>query len=167
MAEEGGLEKKLKGYNESIAIGQVGGLVATAATIYGGFNYPQLLASYAPFAEPLLYSSVGLFGLGMISNFIGDQVGFGASLYAYNRERYKGMSGKSLFVKDYLNLGIRHFGSYFITYPLAGVITAAAIGTGLLTGPLAFILPYAVESLITGIGYLASTFRFRKRAYST
>ena len=160
---EGGLEKKIKGYNESVAIGQLGGLAATAGAIYGGFAYPQLISNYVPAVKPLLSSNLGLFGLGMISNFIGDQVGFGASLYAYNKDRYKGLSGKARFVKDYFNLGVRHLGSYLVTYPLAGLVTLGALGTGLLTGPLAFILPYALESLITGLGYIASTLGFRRK----
>ena len=166
MSVEGGLEGKLKGYNQSIIIGQLGGLAATAAAIYGGFNYPELLTSYIPFGQSLVGSSLGLFGLGMISNFIGDHIGFGASLYAYNREKYKGLSGKVSFFKDYYNLGIRHFGSYLFTYPLAAGITLAALGTGLVAGPLAFILPYAIESIVTGIGYIASTLGFRKKTYA-
>ena len=161
-----GLEEKLKGYKQSVAIGQLGGPAATAATIYGGFNYPELFANYIPAAKPLLSSSLGMFGLGMISNFIGDQIGTAASLYAFNREKYKGIIGKFRFVKDYFNLGIRHLGSYFITYPLAGLATSIALGTGLLTGPLAFVLPYALESAITGLGYIASTFGYRKRLAS-
>ena len=158
-----GLEEKLKGYKQSVAIGQLGGLAATAAAIYGGFSYPELLANYIPFVKPFLGSPLGLFGLGMISNFIGDQIGTAASLYAFNKQRYKGISGKFRFIKDYFNLGIRHLGSYLITYPLAGVATALALGTGLLTGPLAFVLPYALESTITGLGYIASTFGYRRK----
>lgn len=160
---EGGLEKKLKGYEKSVAIGQLGGLVATAAAIYGGFSYPELITSYIPFGQSLVGSSLGLFGLGMVSNFIGDQIGTAASLYAYNRQSYKGISGKFRFIKDYFNLGVRHFGSYLFTYPLAAGVTLAALGTGLLTGPLAFIAPYAIESLITGLGYIASTFGYRRK----
>jgi len=166
MADIGGLEKKLKGYNESVAIGQLGGLAATTGAIYSGFQYPQLLASYVPAAKPFLGSTAGLFGLGMISNFIGDQVGTAASLYAFNKQKYKGISGKFRFIKDYFNLGIRHLGSYLITYPLAGVATALALGTGLLTGSLAFVLPYALESAITGLGYMASTLGYRKKIAS-
>ena len=166
MVEEGGLEKKLKGYNESVAIGQLGGLAATAGAIYGGVTYPNIIASYIPAVKPLLSSNLGLFGLGMAANFIGDQIGFGASLYAFNKERYKGLSGKVRFAKDYFNLGVRHFGSYLVTYPLAGAVTALALGTGLLTGPLAFILPYALESVITGFGYILSTLGFRRRTYA-
>ena len=167
MARLGGLEEKLKGYNKSIAIGQLGGLAATAAAIYGGFSYPELLANYIPAVKPLLSSNLGLFGLGMISNFIGDQIGTAASLYAFNREKYRGIHGKFRFVKDYFNLGIRHFGSYLFTYPLAAGVTLAALGTGLLTGPWAFIAPYAIESIITGLGYIASTLGFRRRTYAS
>mgnify|MGYP001586656958 CR=1 FL=1 len=167
MAQVDGLEGKLKGYEKSVLIGQLGGLAATAAAIYGGFSYPELIASYIPFGQSLVGSSLGLFGLGMVSNFIGDQLGFGASLYAYNREKYKGVSGKFNFIKDYFNLGVRHFGSYLITYPLAAGITLATLGTGLLTGPLAFIAPYAIESLITGLGYIASTLGFRRKTYAS
>ena len=166
MAQEGGLEKKLKGYNKSVAIGQLGGLAATAGAIYGGLSYPELIGSYVPIAKPLLSSNLGLFGLGMAANFIGDQVGTAASLYAFNRQKYKGISGKFRFIKDYFNLGIRHLGSYLITYPLAAAATALALGTGLLTGPLAFILPYALESTITGLGYVASTLGYRKKIAS-
>ncbi len=166
MAQESGLEKKLKGYNESVAIGQLGGLAATAGAVYGGFAYPNIIANYIPAVEPLLSSNLGLFGLGMAANFIGDQVGTAASLYAFNRQRYKGMSGKFRFAKDYFNLGIRHLGSYLFTYPLAGVATALALGTGLLTGPLAFVLPYALESTITGLGYIASTLGYRRKIAS-
>ncbi|MBI2101212.1 hypothetical protein HYT53_01250 [Candidatus Woesearchaeota archaeon] len=163
MAEEGGLEKKLKGYNESVAIGQGVGLAATAAGVYGGFSYPEIISNYVPFGRNLVSSNLGLFGLGIASNFIGDQLGFAASLYSFNKEKYKGLKGKISFVKDGFNLGVRHLGSYLITYPLAGAVTALALGTGLLTGPLAFILPYAVESLITGFGYIASTLGYRRK----
>ena len=166
MAQEGGLEKKLKGYNKSVAVGQLGGLAATAGAIYGGFQYPQLLSNYIPPVKPLLNSSAGLFGLGIVSNFIGDQLGTAASLYAFNRQKYKGLTGKFRFIKDYFNLGIRHLGSYLITYPLAGVATALALGSGMLTGPLAFVLPYIIESTITGLGYIGSTFGYRKKMAS-
>lgn len=158
-----GLEGKLKGYKESVAIGQLGGLAATAATIYGGLNYPQLISNYIPGVAPLLGSTLGLGALAAASNFIGDQIGFATSLYAYNKEKYKGLNGKLRFIKDGFNLGIRHFGSYFITYPLAIAASTAAVATGLLTGPLAFILPYAAESAITGLGYIASTLGYRKK----
>lgn len=157
-----GLEEKLKGYKTSVLLGQLGGLAATAAAIYTGFSSPELISSYIPFGQNLVNSSLGLLGLGMASNFVGDQLGTAASLYTLNHKRYKGFSGKVRFAKDYASLGIRHFGSYLITYPAAALVTGLALGTGFLTGPLAFVLPYAIESLFTGLGYIASTFGYRR-----
>ena len=170
-----GLENKLKGsyngitqvkkYNTSVAIGQGIGVAAT----YAGVSNAERIAKLVPGLESLTATTTGLFGLGMVSNFIGDQLGFAGSLYAFNRERYKGISGKARFAKDYFNLGVRHFGSYLIAYPLAYLTTNFVLATGLLTGALAYTLPFAiVESVITGFGYILSTLRYRRRVgYAT
>ncbi len=167
--EEGGLEKKLKGYKKSVAIGQLAGLGATAAGVFnadkiaGYFGIEQLLnKSYNVFSYNI---TPGLPILGAGLNFIGDQIGFAASLYAYNKENYKGVRGKLNFVRDFSNLSVRHLGSYFITYPLAIAASTALIATGLVTGAAATIVPYVAESLITALGYIASTMGYRKRAY--
>lgn len=168
MSEEGGLEKKLKGYKESVAIGQGVGL---ATTVAGVLNADKV-ANYVPGIENLLNKSYNLFGysltpglpiLAAASNFIGDQLGFAASLYAFNREKYKGISGKISFVKDGFSLGIRHLGSYLITYPLAIAASTALAATGILTGAAATIAPWILESLITGFGYIASTLGYRRK----
>ena len=159
---EGGLESKLKGYEKSVGIGQLVGLGAT----YAGVSNPQLIASYLPVLQPLTTTPTRLIGLGALANFIGDQIGFAASLYAYNRDKYKGLKGKCQFAKDGFNLGIRHLGGYAITYPLAVAASYIVISTGLLTGALAITLPYVIESVVTGLGYLFSTKRYRKTAYA-
>ena len=100
---------------------------------------------------------------GAISNFVGDPLGFAASLYAGNRAEYKGISGKFKFLKDGFNLGVRHLGSYLVSYPLAIATSTALTATGLLTGAVATMLPYVAESVITGLGYMASTKRYRKQ----
>ena len=166
--EEGGLEKKLKGYKKSVAIGQLAGLGATAAGVFnadkiaGYFGIEQLLnKSYNVFSYNI---TPGLPILGAGLNFIGDQIGFAASLYAYNKENYKGVRGKLNFVRDFSNLSVRHLGSYLISYPLAIAASTAAIATGLLSGTIATLLPYALESLITGVGYMFSTRKYRERS---
>ena len=168
MSEEGGLEKKLKGYEQSVAIGQGVGLAATA----GGVLNVDKLTRYVPGIENLLNKNYNAFGyniapglpiIGAGLNFIGDQIGFAASLYASNSEKYRGVSGKINFVKDGFNLGIRHLGSYLITYPLAIAASTALAATGILTGAAATIAPYILESLITGFGYIASTLGYRRK----
>ena len=125
--------------------------------------------------ENLLNKSYNVFGynvapglpvLGAVTNFIGDQIGFAASLYAYNRDKYKGIKGKFKFVKDFSDLGIRHLGSYAITYPLAIAASTGLAAAGLLTGAAATILPYVIESIFTGFGYIFSTMGLRKKSYS-
>ena len=169
---KGNLEEKLNGYNRSVAIGQLGGLATTAA---GVFNADKI-AKYVPGVEGLLNKSYNVAGynfnlglpiFGAISNFIGDQLGFAASLYANNRERYKGFSGKFKFMKDGFNLGMRHLGSYFVSYPLAIATSTALAATGLVTGAVATVLPYIVESIITGFGYMRSTKGYRKQLASS
>lgn len=159
MAEEGGLEKKLKGYKASVAIGQASGLAST----YFGITNVGKIADYVPGIRSMANTVYGLPVIGAMANFIGDQVGFAASLYAYNRETYKGLSGKFSFIKDYASLGSRHLGSYLISYPLAIAASTAAIATGLLSGVLSTTVPYVLESLITGIGYMFSTRKYRER----
>lgn len=168
---ESGLEKKLKGYNESVVVGQGVGLAST----YAGISNVDKVAKYIPGIDSLLNYNLNFFGksfnlglpvIGAALNFIGGQVGFAASLYAYNREKYKGMKGKLKFLKDNYNLGIRHLGGYAITYPLAIGASALALGTGLFTGAMAVTFPYIIESVITGLGYLFSTKRYRKTAYA-
>ena len=181
-----GLEEKLKGYKKSVAIGQLGGLAASTGA---AFNLDKI-ASYVPGIENVLNYNID-FGaisqyapgignflgtnLGFLNgvnigaplviagaNFIGDQIGFAASLYALNRSSYKGLKGKSRFLKDFFNLGIRHLGSYAITYPLTIGLTSLLTATGILTGPLALIAPYVIESLATFAGYVFSTKGIRK-----
>lgn len=165
-----GLEQKLNGYKRAVAIGQLGGLAATTA---GVLNAEKFASAFG--VENLLNKSYNVFGynasiglpvLGAAANFIGDQIGFAASLYAYNRSKYKGVKGKFRFVKDFSDLGVRHLGSYAITYPLAIAASTALISTGLLTGAVATIAPYVVESFITAIGYVLSTLGFRKKSYA-
>ena len=155
--ETSGLEEKLKGYKPSVALGQAGGLAAT----YFGVKYADAISKYIPSLSSIVDTTFGKIGLGAVSNFIGDHVGFAASLYAYNRDKYKGIKGKYKFVKDNLDLGVRHFGSYFITYPLAAAASYIAITTGLMTGAAAVTAPYLIESLITGLGYFFSTKKYR------
>src|SRR3989338_2546036 len=168
MSEEGGLEKKLKGYEQSVAIGQGVGLAATAAGVLNA----DKLTRYVPGIENLLNKNYNAFGyniapglpiVGAGLNFIGDQIGFAASLYTFNSEKYRCVSGKINFVKDGFNLGIRHLGSYLITYPLAIAASTAAIATGFLTGFAATIVPYIIESLVTGSSYMLATRGYRKR----
>ena len=154
-----GLESKLEGYNKSLAIGQLGGLAAT----YAGVTQTEFLSRYIPSVSGLASSSAGLIGLGMISNFIGDQLGFAASLYAYNKDKYKGISGKLKFLKDGFELGTRHLGSYLISFPLAAAASYAAMATGILSGAAAVIAPYLIESAVTGFGYLFSTKKYREK----
>ena len=168
---ESGLEKKLEGYKESVVLGQGAGLAAT----YAGISNVDKIAKYIPGIDGLLNYNLNFFGksfnlglpvVGAALNFIGDHVGFAASLYAYNKDKYKGLKGKARFAKDFYNLSIRHLGGYAITYPLAIGASALALGTGLLTGALAVTFPYIIESVITGLGYLFSTKRYRKAAYA-
>lgn len=162
-----GLEDKLKGYNQSVAIGQLGGL---ATTVAGVLNADRI-AKYVPGVDSLLQKTYNAFDytiapglpiLAAASNFIGDQLGFAASLYFFNREKYKGFKGKLRFVKDGFNLGIRHLGSYLISYPIAIAASTAAIATGFLTGFAATIVPYIIESLVTGSSYMIATRGYRK-----
>ena len=166
MAEEN-LEGKLKGYNKSVAIGQLGGLAATAA----GVMNAEKVAPYLGL-EGLMNKSYNFLGynlapglpvLGAVTNFIGDQIGFAASLYAQNRQRYKGIAGKFKFIKDGFELGVRHLGSYFVSYPLAIAASTALAATGIVTGGVATVIPYIVESIITGLGYMTSTKGYRKQ----
>lgn len=162
-ATASGLEGKLKEYNKSVAIGQLGGLAATAGATYLGANYPSLIANYIPGVKRFTDSALGLIGLGMVSNFIGDQIGFASSLYAFNKEKYRGITGKLSFLKDGFNLGIRHLGGYLVSYPLAAAASYLAITTGLLSGFWAVTVPYIIESVVTGLGYMASTLGYRKK----
>ena len=184
---EGNLEDRVKHYKKSVGIGQLIGLGASTAA---AFNLDKI-ASYAPGIDSILkynldfgaisqYSpAIGNFlgnNLGFLNgvnigaplviagaNFIGDQLGFAASLYALNRSRYKGLKGKLRFLKDFYNLGIRHLGAYAITYPAAIGLTALLTATGALTGPLALIAPYVIETLFTFAGYVFSTKGIRKK----
>jgi len=166
-----GLEEKLKGYKTAVALGQLGGLATTTA---GVFNVDKI-AKYVPGIESLLNTNYNIFGynlnpglpiIGAGLNFIGDQLGFAASLYALNKDKYKGIKGKFSFVKDAANLGVRHLGSYLFTYPLAIAASTGAVAAGLLAGPIATIAPYIIESVITGLGYMFSTKGYRKTAYA-
>lgn len=180
------LEERVKHYKKSVGIGQVVGLLSSAAA---AFNLDKI-ASYVPGIESILkynidFSTVSQYVPGMGSflsnnlgflngvnigapivtagfNFLGDQLGFAASLYAFNRTKYKGIKGKFRFIKDFSDLGIRHLGSYAITYPLAIAATGALVGSGILTGPLALLAPYVIESLSTFAGYVFSTKKYRK-----
>jgi len=91
-------------------------------------------------------------------------IGTFSSLYALNWKKYKGKFFS--FIKDGSNLGVRHLGSYLISYPLAIAAATVAIATGLLSGPIAAIAPYVIESVITGLGYFFSTKGYRKKAFS-
>lgn len=170
MEVEGGLEKKLKRYPEAVGIGQGVGLATTAAGVLNAEKFASYLS-----IENLLTKSYNVFGynvtpglpvLAAAFNFIGDQIGFAASLYAFNRERYKGLKGKGRFINDFANLGFRHLGSYIISYPLAIAASTALIATGLFTGFVATMIPYVAESLITALGYIFSTRWYRKTAYA-
>jgi hypothetical protein len=165
-----GLEDKLKGYNQSVVTGQLTGLAAAAAGVLNA----DKIANYVPGVDTLLNKTYNAFGytfapglpiLAAASNFIGDQLGFAASLYLFNRGQYKGLKGKLRFLKDGFNLGIRHLGSYLISYPLAIAASTAAIATGFLTGFAATIAPYIIESFITGASYGLATRDYR-RGYS-
>ena len=171
MAKLSGLEERLKNYEFAVGLGQATGLAATVA----GITNIDKIAGYFGF-EQLLNKSYNVFGyniapglpiLGAGLNFLGDQIGFAASLYAFNRGNYKGISGKFRFINDFARLGVRHLGSYAITYPLAIAASTALISTGLLTGGIAIIAPYVLESVITGVGYILSTLGIRKKSSDT
>ena len=188
MGKADSLEARLQHYKKSVGLGQLLGLAASTGA---AFNLDKI-ASHVPGIDSILkynldfgaisqYSpGIGNFlgnNLGFLNgvnigaplviagaNFIGDQIGFAASLYALNRSNYKGLKGKLRFIKDFYDLGIRHLGSYAITYPAAIGLTALLTATGVLTGPLALIVPYVIESLFTFAGYIFSTKGIRKKA---
>lgn len=169
---EGGLEGKVKKYHGSVLFGQLAGLASSA---YAAFN-PDKIASVIPGVDSLLKYNVNLFdqsinvGLPALVggfNFLGDQIGFGLSLYFSNMGRYKGFKGLGQFAKDYGNFFVRHLRGYAWSYPAAIGLTAGLGLLGFLTGPMAAIAPWAIETVLTAYAYFRSTRHYRREAHAT
>ncbi len=163
MAGEGGLEGRvkryaLKGYKESVLIGQ--GF---------GFGLAALVSRYigkiGEYLSPVKNTLGYVFGpvVTAVSNFFGDQIGYLTSLYAYNKEKYSGVTGKTRFAKDAINTVGRHLPAYAITYPLAIGASTLLIASGLLPLWGALVAPWAIETGLTYAAYLYSTRDYRNQ----
>ena len=144
MAES--LEEKVKSGNspvkEKTRAFDVAHLLGTLGSYAGGAIGAYLTNSYTK--SPYLSAAVG----STVGDYLGYEAGFTPYWYLKNTERYKGLSGKVKFAKDWTSFSVKALaldaGAYLVNVPLA-------IGATYLTG--SPVLGTVLSGLAVDIGY--------------
>ncbi|MBI2659106.1 hypothetical protein HYX05_03350 [Candidatus Woesearchaeota archaeon] len=139
------VKKTKRHFDIAHVLGTIGSYVGSAAFAYLGNRITHM-----PYLSAALGSSLG--------DYVGYDAGFTPYWYWKNRDRYKGLKGKTKFLKDFVSFNARaiplDLAAYAVGVPLA-------IGATFLTGNP--VLGTVLAGIATDIGYWLGLRKLNKR----